>query len=503
MELTFQSTSLSFLRRTVQEVRYQEETAETIVPDSEPDMAAVIGCHAAAVLRGKDCREGSVILSGGVKALAFYTPEDGTEPRRLEFYIPFTMKIENPALTERSQVQCALTVRSVDGRMINSRKAMVRVSLGCAMAAYEPAQEPLYTLDSPPDALQLRPAVYPLCLPLEAAERTFTVSDTLEIPAGRPPMAQLCKVCCRPELTDQKLVGNKAVFKGLLYCDFLYRAENQSLYLWQQQLPFSQYCELEGDYDEETVEVTLVPTGYDADRQDQEGRSVALTVNLLAQCLVTGQRSVTLLEDAYGAGKVLTPQWQTYSLESRLDSPAAVQTVRAALEGNLKELLSCDVYLGFPQVEREGGQAKVTAPVTFSVLGYDENGALQSCTGSAEAVQTVALSENAQCRPTASLSGECYATLAGGGVEVRCSVRVECGCHGTQALHTLCGGTLEDLPAGEARPSVILRQVQGDESLWDIAKSCGAAEAAIRAANRLETERIQGPAMLLIPVGSN
>lgn len=502
MELTFQTSPLSFLRRTVQEVRYQEETAETIVPDSEPDMAAVTGCHAAVMLRGKDCREGSVILSGGVKALALYTPEDGTEPRCLEFYIPFTMKVENPALTERSQVQCGLTVRSVDGRMINSRKAMVRVSLGCEITAYEPAQEPICTLDSPPEALQLKTAVYPLCLPLETAERSFAVSDTLELPAGRPPMAQICKVQCRPELTDQKLVGSKAVFKGLLHCEFLYRSDNQGLYLWQQQLPFSQYCEMGRDYDEDAVTVTIVPTGWDADRQDQEGRSVLLTVNLLAQCLVTGQRPMTLLEDAYGAGKQLDAQWQTYDLESRLDSPVSVQTVRQTLGGKLQELLSSDVYLGFPQVEREGGQAKVTAPVTFSVLGYDENGALQSLSGSAQAVQTVALAENAQCRPAAALSGDCYATLTGDGVEVRCSVQLDCPCYGTQQLRSLCGGTLEDLPAGEARPSVILRSVQGDESLWDIAKSCGASEEAIRAANHLETDRVQAPAMLLIPVGA-
>ena len=39
MELAFQTNPLRFLRCSAQEVRYQEETAETIVPDYCPDIA--------------------------------------------------------------------------------------------------------------------------------------------------------------------------------------------------------------------------------------------------------------------------------------------------------------------------------------------------------------------------------------------------------------------------------------------------------------------------------
>ena len=49
--------------------------------------------------------------------------------------------------------------------------------------------------------------------------------------------------------------------------------------------------------------------------------------------------------------------------------------------------------------------------------------------------------------------------------------------------------------------TLVLKQINGEERLWDIAKNCGTTEQAIRCANDLptEAERVQN-AMLLIPI---
>lgn len=502
MELAFQTSPLHYLRRTAQEIRYQEETAETIVPDSYPDIAAIADCYAGAVLRGKDCRAGSVIVSGGIKAVVLYTPEDGSYPRHLEFYIPFTVKFENPALTERSQVHCTTRIRSVDARMINSRKAMLRANLGCEITAYDEAEEPLYSLQTACSALQTKVNTYQISLPLESAEKSFVISDTLELPAGRPPISQIYKAHCQVELTDQKLVGNKGVFKGILSCKLLYLSENQSLYLWQQQLPFSQYCEMQRDYDEETMTVTPAITGYDLDLEGAEdARHLLLTVNLVAQCLVTGVRPLQLLEDAYCTQGVLQPQWKAYQLDSCLDRQSSLQTVRQTLSGPLQEILDTDVYPDYPTQEQQGDQLKITLPVSIHVLGLDENGTLCARTGKGEASQELALSDQALCRAAAAPSGEPFASQTGDGVEARCSLSLDTACYAKQTLRALCGGTIEEAPVEKTRPSVIIRAAQKNEELWNIAKACGSTSDAIRAANHLESDRLPDAAMLLIPVG--
>lgn len=502
MELAFQTSPLRFLRRAAQEIRYQEETAEAIVPDSYPDIASIADCHAYAILRGKDCRDGSVVISGGIKAELLYNPEDGSYPRHLEFYIPYTVKFDNAALTERAQVQCTARIRSVDGRMINSRKAMLRANLGCEIIAYEEAEEPLYSLQTECDTLETRVSTVPISLPLETGEKNFVISDTLELPTGRPPVAQIYKVHCQAEVTDQKLVGTRGVFKGTLNCKLLYLSDNQTLYLWQQQLPFSQYCEFQRDYDEESLTVLPVMTGCDLEMEGAEdARHILLTVNLLAQCLVTGQRPLQLTEDAYCTSGTLQPVWKEYQLDSGLDRQTSLQTVRQSLSGPLQEILDTDAYPDYPTQERQGEQMRVTVPVSMRVLGFDENGGLCARTGKGEAIQEFALSDQALCRANAAPSGDAFASPTSDGVEVKCGIAMESVCYGRQALRTLCGGSVEEAETGEAHPSVILRAAKKSEELWNIAKACRSTTEAIRTANHLEGDRLPDATMLLIPVG--
>ena len=63
MELSMQTTPLKFLRCVYHSIQTQEETAEPIVPDSEPDIDAVADCTANLILREKDLRQGSAIIS--------------------------------------------------------------------------------------------------------------------------------------------------------------------------------------------------------------------------------------------------------------------------------------------------------------------------------------------------------------------------------------------------------------------------------------------------------
>ena len=148
MELMLQTNPLCYLKTRRPGGPLSGETGETLVPDGEPDIATLADCAAEVYLRGKDLREGTVTVAGGVKGTVLYLPEDGTTVRCLECYLPFTIKVEHPALTDRSDVCCELRVRSVDARILNARKALLRVNLACAVTAYQAAAETFASMES-------------------------------------------------------------------------------------------------------------------------------------------------------------------------------------------------------------------------------------------------------------------------------------------------------------------------------------------------------------------
>ena len=500
MELAFQSRPFHFLHHVMQETRFQEETAEIIVPDSYPDIAAISDCCAQVILRGKDCRDGSVTVAGGIKGVILYTPEDGSYPRNLETYIPFSVKFEGSDLTANAQILCSIRVRSADARMINSRKAMLRVNLGCEIAAYEQSSDVRYTLEERPPELQIKEAVYTVGLPLETGEKSFVVTETLEVSAGHPAVSRVYEFQCTPELTDEKLVGNKAVFKGNLHCKMLYMGENETLYLLQQSIPFSQYCELGNDYDEETVSTQFMVTGYDLDT-NSETQQIPITINVLAQCVVHGKQTLSLIEDAYCTQGTLLPQWKEYDMECGLDHQKLSSNVRVHIPGELREILDTRVYWDYPELTQRADRAHIKVPLVIRVLGYDENGTLLSLTEKSEAAQELVLSDSAACRVSASQIGELYAAPAAGGVEARCTAQISMGCCSRQQLRTLCGGEIKaDDQTDKNRPTLIVRTVEKDIPLWDLAKTYGTTVDQIAAANHLNDTVLNEERMLLLPL---
>ena len=497
MDLTMEKTPLRFLRPIRLDVRTQEETAETLVPDGAPDIAAVADCTAEPLLRGKDLRDGSLTISGGIKGTVLYLPEDESYPRNLQCYLPFTVKLEDPGFSEQSRVLCQLAVKSVDARVINARKALLRVSLSCAVAAYEEAEEAACLLEQPWEALETREALTEVCLPLEAAERPFVVRESLEIPQDLPAAAEIYRCRCRLIPGEEKLLGRKAVFKGALQCAVLYRDGDGGLHRIQREIPYSQYLELAAEYDREDVAVTEVLTGFDLETDGQEDcRTLYLTAHLLGQGLVQGLRTVRSIGDIYATAGRLTERWREMHLTGLLDRHTGLEQARVSLSEPLTEVLDAGVYVDVPTQDRDGDAVTVAAPVECRVLGYDAQGRLRAATGRAEVRRAFALAPQAQCCPMAALTEEPEADSA---TALRCSILLSADFYAKQRLHCFDGGAWEPLDEEPERPAVVLRTAPAGTELWELAKASRTSAAAIRQANHLEGDVLQKDAMVLIP----
>lgn len=503
MELEFKQSSMPYLKCVLQEMKYQEESGETIVPDSYPDIGSIIHTYADAILRGKDCRNGSITVSGGIKGGILYEPEDHSSPRMLELYLPFTVKAEHPDLRESDQNICHVHVRSVDGRMINSRKAMLRVELSCSICAYTAAEETLYALEEKPDTLQVLEQTYPLCIPLAVAEKSFVVSDNLEIPMNKAPVSAVCKFTCRPYISEKKLVGNRGVFKGAVCCKLLYVGDDQNYFVHEQEIPFSQYCEYAQDLTEHLLDISPVITGCDLEQQwHEEGRRASVTVNVLVQSRVLGKNTVTVAEDAYSTAEQFDPQWTNYHIATILDRRSDTLPVHQHMKYAMSEIVDCDLYWGHPVFLRKNQELHMEVPVCFQVFGLDENRQPCSTAGKTDISQTYALAEDSTCIANISALGPCYANLSHGGVDVRCDLLCECEFCTEQALQTLSGGSVEtESSASQHAASVILKKLPKGTKVWDIAKSYRSREEEILCANHLTEPYLTEDRTVLIPVG--
>ncbi len=113
------------------------------------------------------------------------------------------------------------------------------------------------------------------------------MTEDLELSGGEPETGKLVQYWLTPEITEQKLTGNKAVFKGVLVFKALLLTADGTPQVMSRQLPLSQYCELRGNYEDDELAAQTVITGSEAElsRMEDEPSKILLSVTLLCQCV--------------------------------------------------------------------------------------------------------------------------------------------------------------------------------------------------------------------------
>lgn len=498
MELQFKKSICSCLDTAVREIQNMELTQEIKLPDGMPDIGRILCAWGQMILRGKEWRSDSVSFSGGMMVWVLYAPEDGSEERCIDGWIPFQMRWDLPEAVPEGTIRIHCLPRFVDARSVSARKMMVRAGAAALAEAYVSMDAQVYAPEQMPDGVELLRSRYPVRLPREAGEKTFLLDEDLQLPASAPQPEKVIYYHLNPRLTERRVLGNKLVFRGNGNLHVLYRSGEGQLHSWDFELPFSQYAELKDEYGSDAQgDVVLSPTSLELERSD-EGH-LRFKGGIVGQYLITDKQMLELIEDAYSPGRELELQTQTLELpvvlENRRENIFGEQTIPG--EANV----TADVRFlpDFPRQRREENGIVMELPGTFQVLYYGEDGALHSGTARWEAQQSIPADESTQLHALP-IAGEAPRAVPGEGrITVSAEAPLEMTAVSRQQLPMVTGLELgQPRPLDPGRPSLILRRT-GDSRLWDIAKASGSTMDAIRRANGIQEEPAPGQ-MLLIPV---
>ena len=494
MDIEFRETPIACLREQAVEVLYQEETAELIIPDSYPDVQAVVDCGAVGCLRDQEVQAGSLTASGSFQACVLYIPEEG-EPCLLESWMPFTARLNREEIRSESLATSELRIRGVDARILNSHKLVLRVSYAIRLTAYE--RTALRIRDAAPDdALQLRRTKERGTFPVACAERNLTVSELVELPPLGAEVRKILKAVPEIQFTDRKITDGSAVLKGCLALHLLYQLENETLGCFDIQIPISQYLDFDEPVEGGTIRLCASLTDFQLERE--EGWMV--TAGIRVQAVVWRQVELPLICDGYCVGRSFEAEYEPIRILEALDAPTVAKTAEGMLHGNMQRLIDSTAFLDFPVCRRSKDEITVTAAVTMHALYYDAAGRLCGESVRSEESGTFALSEGAVCFADAEAGGSCYASVSGEARSVCCAVNLTARCFAEKQMQTMVSAAVgEPLAADENRPSLIVRRAAAG-SLWEIAKTSGTTVRAICEANGLEGEQLDEPMLLLIPM---
>ena len=496
MELQFGEVVHPCLDIPLREVQNLEQTQELKLPEGMPDIGRILASWGQPVLRSKEWNSDNISMTGGMIIWVLYAPEDGTQPRCLESWVPFQCRWNLPGETPEGHIRILCLNRFLDARTVSARKIMVRCAMAVMAEAFVPREIRSYTPENTPESVELLDRSYPVRLPREAGEKTFLLDEEIAFPASVPMAEKLLYYSVYPQVTDQKVLANKLVFRGAVTLHVLYVSEEGQLYSWDFELPFSQFAELEDSFSGDAqADIKILPTNMELEQMD-EGQ-LRLKAGFVAQYVVDDREMLRLVQDAYSPGREIKLQLQDLKLPLILESRQENMYGEQLLPDEVNIAVDAQFLLDFPKQRRTEQGVQVEIPGTFQLLFYGPDGALQSAKFRWEKDYLVPADMDSQIaavpQPVA------VQMTPGGKTAVRVEFPVHMSATTSQGLPMVTALEVgQEKAKGAARPSLILQRT-GEKDLWEIAKANDSTVAAIRQANQLHVDPLPGQ-MLLIPV---
>ncbi len=498
MEMQFERIPVDYLQRIVSQLRAQEQTLEVRLPDGMPDIGRVLGAWGQVIVRGKEWNGDNMAVNCGVMVWVLYAPEDGGGVRSVEAWLPFSMKWELPDSRYDGKILVSCLLKGVDARSTSARKLMVRANISAMGEAWLPGQAQVAVASQLPEDVEVLRAEYPVMLPKEAGESSFSVEEELDFPENGSTPEKLLYYSLQPQIEDKKVMSDKVVFRGNALLHILCRGGDGKPFTADYELPFSQYCELDGEYDQSAV-VSIQPGVTSLDVAIEEDGKLSVRAGLVGQYLVSEQSVITTVEDAYSPRRPVTPQFEQLQLPAILDQ--TVQNIRAEQTVQKDMGQAVDVtfnpYAGQPETTETG--VRLPLQGQFQSLYYDMEGELRSLQSTWDGAWSLNADQDTRTGVWLSPDGRPTQMPGADGVQLRGDIAIESMTMAGQGITVVTGLEIGEMQKPDSdRPSLILCK-KGNRRLWDVAKNAGSTVETILQANHLESEP-DDEQVLLIPV---
>lgn len=496
MQLQFQKQEVPCLRNLLTRVHTLEQTQEVTVTEGR-DGSDILGVWGQVLLRSKE-RQGDLLrITGGIQAWVLLSGGEGETPLSMDAWIPFRLDWDLPDGESAGTDRILPVISGMDARWTGAGKLLLRAGVSVLAECWQPDTVAVPQSGSVPEDVDLRRQHWPVCLPREAGEKTFSMEESLTPPSTAAGVERILYCRMEPEITDRKVLGNKLVFRGNANLHMAWLCPEGMVHGWDFELPFSQYDELSGSYSSDArADVMIALTRLELERS--EDGAVCLQAGLTGQYLVEDRQMLETVTDAFSPRREVTVERQDLMLPVVLDTLRENVSSEQKLPAEISTAADTVVLTDMPRLTRQGDKTALELPQRAQVLYYDGEGKLRGMshrwTRSMELLSGEGTSLTAQPGParTRLVPGVDGMMLD---VETPVSVMATDG-SGLPAVTALGLGEL--CQPDPDRPSLILRRA-GTDSLWDLARQSGSTVEAIRRANGLEGEP-EPNRMLLIPV---
>ena len=509
MESVLEKKSISLYENVFSDTVSREESTEIIVPDVSWDIEKIVTGTGCVFIKSTSARENKIEIEGSIKGSVLYIAEGDSRVRSLPVFIPFAYSVDAGNVRTVSHVSCTASVRSADVREVNPRKVAFRMSADFVINAYdEKSYEVCCDIQNAEEcAIELSKESADVYFPACVKAKSFAISDDIELSGASANLAEMLANEVSLSLGDMKIIGNKAIVKGNADIKYMCNLKDGSLAASEHEIPFSQIIDIDGAGDDYDLRVSLSCRGADLEPQyDASGEARYISVNILCDaCAVAYYRGeIENVADVYSTKYNLTERKEKVPCMGFSEHISKRVSVNETMETTLpvKNVTDVSVKLFPPVRRREEGGEVLTNDGYVSVIYTAEDGSISSAKTKVRAVCPLPLKESCNYLSDVSVAGKAYSL--GGEKEINVRFFADYEITEVEAKEIAAISMLEadtENPIDTAKiPSVTVKRMEGDSSLWELAKRYRTTVSELSLANEVsEDVLLKRGDMVLIP----
>lgn len=497
MEISFENKMVNAYREVFHQTKRIQESAESVVPDTDDDIGRVASVQTAVMLKSKDVTSRGVTVSGEASAALLYISEDQQKVSFVRLVKSFSMEYELADITPDTVAQVALSIVNCESRVVNPRKVSVTFELAGELSCYR--QESL-VIDSrlPEDSQEGLHARYEsseLLLANAVCEKTFGINEQFSFPSGKPAPSRLVSQQADFAVTDSQLIGSKIIIKGNAIISVCYLSEDVNYPVRTEfTTPFSQIIDIgEESMDNCSLDIELTSAYFDIINTISSEKALDAELHAVIQIVSRSRKSLGYVADIYSNRMPLdcTMQNCQFNMVSSVQKQKLSGDERISVSEDCSDVLSAFVAIADISLE----QGKLKAGVNIDVVYRNSNGQLSSVR---RAMSMEGETGSLNVRICGAHLSDVYLRPDGQFIDGHVSAEISYLVCGSIELKKVEAVSLDEEAAYDLSkyPTVTLVRAE-KESLWELARTYHSSVEQIRAMNEIE-EDVSGK-MLLIP----
>ena len=497
MEIGFENKTINIYREVHHQTKRIQESAESVVPDTDDDIGKVSSVHTSVMLKSKDVTSRGVTVSGEATASLLYITEDQSKVSFVRLSKGFSLEYEIGDIQADTVAQVSLNIINCESRVINPRKVSVTFELAGELSCYR--QESLVIETSLPEdcgeGLHARYENCELMLANAACEKTFGINEQFSFPSGKPSPSRLVSQDVEFLVADKQQIGTKLIIKGNALVSLCYLSEDVNYPVKTEfSTPFSQIIDIgEEGMDNCSINIQLTSAYFDIINTISNDKALDSEIHAVIQLVSRRRRSLSYVADIYSNKMPVSCAMQS----CQFNMISGVQKIKLSADERINVTEDCsDVLSAFVTVsDYSMEQGKLRAEAGMDIVYRDGNGLLSS-------VHRVINMEGEGGRENMKICSarmaDLYLRPDGQFIDGRFSAEFDCVVSDSLEFKKVGAVELDEEAAFDTDkyPTVTLVRVE-KESLWELAKTYHSSVEEIRAMNELD-EDISGK-LLLIP----